>query len=245
MTKNEEVFADEYVRHRSPIEAYRTAYDATRMRPSTAHRNAQFVLKREHVKNYISDKLAQLGETIAEETAFDVGQALQAFMDIATADPDELTGLRVGACRHCYGDGHNYQWRHEREYLEALAVAERKNPEGLPMPDGGFGYRRARQPNPECPECEGEGVQYIAPVDTSKLSPSAKAIFQGAKPTQAGIQILVADKVKALENAAKIVGAFTEKLHITGALATASPDLTGLSPAEAAQAYAAFVAGKG
>lgn len=221
MTLNELTFGDEYVKHRSPIEAYRTAYDATRMRPSTAHRNAQFVLKREHVKNYINDKLSALGETIHEETAFDVTQALQAFMDIATADPDELTGLRIGACRYCWGDGHNYQYRHEREYLEALAEAEQKGEDHkLPMPDGGFGYNRTRPPHPECTECDGLGEQYFAPIDTSKISPSAKALFQGAKPTQAGIQILVADKAKALENAAKIVGAFTDRLHVTGDLAT-------------------------
>lgn len=220
MTLNELTFADQYVKHRSPIEAYRTAYDATRMRPSTAHRNAQFVLKREHVQNYISEKLAAIGETIHEETAFDVTQALQAFMDIATADPDELTGLRVGACRYCYGDGHNFQWRHDREYMEALRKAEKDGEDDLPLPDGGFGYRRTVAPHPDCPECDGLGEQYFAPVDTSKISPSAKALFQGVKPTAAGPQVLVADKAKALENAAKIVGAFTEKLHVTGDLAT-------------------------
>lgn len=220
MTARQELFIEEYVRHRSPIEAYRTAYDATRMRPSTAHRNAQFMLKKEHVRNAIEKRLAELGETIHEETAFDVTQALQAFMDIATADPDELSGLRVGACRYCHGDGHNYQWRHEREYLEALREAEKQGDEDLPMPDGGFGYRRTALPDPDCPQCDGLGEQFIAPVDTSKISPSAKALYQGAKPTNAGIQILIADKAKALENAAKIVGAFTDRLLVTGDLAT-------------------------
>lgn len=220
-TAKQQIFIDEYVKHRSSIEAYRTAYDATRMRPSTAHRNAHRLLNSEQVRTEIDKRLAEIGESVHDETAFDVTQALQAFMDIATADPDELTGLRIGACRYCWGDGHNYQYRHEREYLEALADAEEKGEDHkLPMPDGGFGYNRTRPPHPECTECDGLGEQYFAPIDTSKISPSAKALFQGAKPTQAGIQILVADKAKALENAAKIVGAFTDRLHVTGDLAT-------------------------
>lgn len=214
LTGNQERFVQEYIKHRSPIEAYRTAYDATRMRPSTAYRNAYRLMETELVKSAINERLAQLGEDLAEENKFTASHALQMFLDLAAADPDELSPFRIGCCRYCWGDGFNYQWRVEAEWLEALREAERAGREDFPLPDGGFGFNHTLVPNEDCPRCSGEGVARIVPRDTSKLSPGAKMLFQGVKPTKDGTVFMFGDRQRALENAAKIVGAFIEKVDL-------------------------------
>lgn len=70
---------------------------------------------------------------------------------------------RAGCCRYCWGIGHQYQWT-EREYTRELNATLNA---GRPAPDlqGGFGYSKKTEPNPGCPECEGEGLLLKLPAD--------------------------------------------------------------------------------
>lgn len=65
-------------------------------------------------------------------------------------------------------------------------------------------------PDPDCEACNGEGhaVPWIA--DTRRLSPEARALYAGIHQTKDGIKVLMHDKVAALVNAGKIIGAFKE-----------------------------------
>lgn len=240
LTVRQQRFVEEYLIHRSAAEAYRVAYDATRMRPSSVYTNGHRMLNHAKLRPIIEERLAQLGEDLSEETGLTVGRVMGMFADLALADPNELAGLRVGACRHCHGLDHLYQWKHEREYQEAVAKAEK---DGAEYPDmsGGFGYVHTEPPAPDCPECGGEGLSRLIPQDTRKLSPGAKLLFQGVKHTKDGPTIIFADKLKALESVAKILGAFTEKLEVSGKVA--SVDVSGMSPQDAAAAYAALIKG--
>lgn len=65
-------------------------------------------------------------------------------------------------------------------------------------------------PDPECESCSGEGVAMPWIADTRRLSPAARALFAGIKQTKDGVQVLMHDKVAALVNVAKIIGAFEE-----------------------------------
>lgn len=64
------------------------------------------------------------------------------------------------------------------------------------------------EPDPDCAECMGEGhtVPWIA--DTRKLSPEARALYAGIQQTKEGIKVLMHDKVAALTQAGRIIGAF-------------------------------------
>ena len=197
------------------------------------------MLKHPKLLPIIDARLAELGENMAEETEFTIARAMQTYLDIFEADPNELIGLRVGCCRHCYGDGHGYQWR-EHEYLAATTLAEKADKE-LPDIAGGFDYDHTLPPLEDCPECRGEGISRIIPQDSRKLSPGGKILFQGVKHTKDGPQIIFADKNKALESAAKIVGAFVERVKVEGV--TANVDLTGMTATEAAKAYADMIKG--
>lgn len=67
---------------------------------------------------------------------------------------------------------------------------------------------RWTEPDPECEACLGDGHAALWIADTRKLSPDAKALYAGVHQTKDGIKILMHDKVAALVNAGKIIGAF-------------------------------------
>jgi phage terminase small subunit len=73
------------------------------------------------------------------------------------------------------------------------------------------GQERSRQwtePDPECQSCHGEGNARLWIADTRKLSPAGRALYAGIHQTKGGIKVLMHDKVAALVNAGKIIGAF-------------------------------------
>lgn len=69
------------------------------------------------------------------------------------------------ACRHCWGIDHKYQWI-QREYDRKLAdaLSGGKIPEWL----GGIGYTRTKPPHPDCPECNGDGINALKAADKLK-----------------------------------------------------------------------------
>ena len=241
LTARQEKFIEEYLIHRSAAEAYRVAYSADRMRPSSVWREGHRLLNHPKVSPIISERLSELGQVAETETEFTVVQALGLFMDLARADPNELIGLRVGCCRYCHGPDHQYQWT-PAEFMAATTKAEQAE---LPLPDvaGGLDFDRTLPPNPACPECRGEGETRIVPMDTRNLSPGGKMLYQGVKQTKDGLQIILADKAKALENATKLIGGFLERVELSGGVAVGKPDLTGMDAATASSVYAAFVKG--
>jgi len=64
------------------------------------------------------------------------------------------------------------------------------------------------EPDPECSTCMGEGNSVPWFSDTRKLSPEARALFAGVKLTKDGATILTHDKMAALVNIGKILGAY-------------------------------------
>ena len=164
----------------------------------------------------ITDRIAEIKAAAATKAEWTIADALDEYRSIVQADVNELIGTRIGACRFCHGEGHQYHWK-EREYLIAVQRAEAADPpEPLPDPAGGFGYRFSDPPHPMCPECEGEGVARIVPQDTRKLSPIGRLLYQGVKRTKDGIEIKIADKDKAREQANRIIGAFVDRKEISG-----------------------------
>lgn len=224
LTAKQETFCQHFAQFRDGAAAYRLAFDCSpEMKSSSVHSAASRLLASEKISSRVDELIAEI--TGQCEAVFNARRALEVWTDIATADPNELIGLKIGACRRCWGVGFGYQWK-EHEYLEALAAAERAHAAGdaqaqLPDPSGGFGYRRTREPNPECPHCEGEGVERIVARDTSKLSPGAQLLYGGVKQTRNGPEVIIADRTKAWENASRIVGAFKDTVKLDGSLSAA------------------------
>jgi phage terminase small subunit len=138
---------------------------------------------------------------------------------IATADPRELIEYRRTCCRHCHGEDFGYQLtQREMDKREAEARAaweKRKNKKESDVFSfdelGGVGFVATRDPNPECPECFGAGVERAYVHDTRNLSPSAVALYAGVKTTKEGIEVKMQDQRASLVDVGKHLGLFVEK----------------------------------
>ena len=250
-TAKELAFAEHWVVYRNQAQAYKHAYGDGSCALETARAAGHQVYHRPAVQA----EIARLVKEQAEQSpsVASVGWLLRRLVDIGTADPRELIGLKVGCCRYCHGEGNGYQWR-EREYWEAVEKAERDVRLAPPslrgqvlMPDlaGGFGFNATKPPNPDCPQCHGEGLERFVPRDTDNLSDQALLLYGGVKVKRDGYEIVLADQGKALELAGRIMGAFNDKLDVShkvkGLLAVA--DLAKMDPQEASRKYQDFIRG--
>jgi phage terminase small subunit len=166
-------------------------------------------------------------EKLSDMTGITPANVLKEWWKIVQADPNELVEHQRGCCRHCYGEGFRYQYTegemrkrrtaHDRHKpkpgrgKQDKADAEAWDADGAFELEGGIGFDPTRKPNPECPECVGDGVQRIVPKDTRLLSPEARALFAGVKVTKDGYEIKTHSKDRALENIAKHLGMFVER----------------------------------
>ncbi len=151
---------------------------------------------------------------IAIHAKIDAAWVLRQWHDIATADANEITQLRRICCRHCHGFGHQYQWT-EAEYSKALDQAidsGKEAPDGM----GGFGFDLNAEPNPACPECGGQGTEYLYVADTRKLKGPARRLYAGVQRTKDGLKVLTRDQDAAISNISRYLGMLVDKKEISG-----------------------------
>lgn len=173
----------------------------------------------------IQARLAELKAEIAAKLEIDQEAVFRRWWETATADPNELTQHRRGACRYCHGADFHYQWKTLREFTAAYDLWEAREPAqgasrrdvaehnaARPIDDGGYAYRLTNDPNPDCPECEGLGVPYVYLADTRTLSPQARLLFSGVKETRHGVEIIMADQQKNLELVARRLGMLKDEV---------------------------------
>lgn len=205
-------FAREYLVDRNATQAAIRAGYA----PKAAGQQGDHLLKNPKIKSLIAD-----GEKdLARRTEITAEKVLMRWWDIATADPNELVRHEIDCCRHCHGIGHKFQWRDQEEYDKAVATAFAAAKEGeptvMPSKEGGFGFKSRRKPHPDCPKCEGRGYGRVVLSDTRYLTGPAKILYAGVKQTKFGIEVVMLDKHKALENIARHIGMFNDKLKLEG-----------------------------
>lgn len=169
----------------------------------------------------IAAAIAERMKAREERTEITQDMVLQRYWAIATANPNELIEFRRTCCRHCFGDGHAYQWVDQAEFERAIATelnsAETDGREpSLPADDGGYGFDSTLRPHPKCPKCRGEGYGAIFAHDTRDVSPAALALYAGVKQTKEGFEVKLNDQVAALRDVARHLGMFKEKVEVTG-----------------------------
>ena len=76
----------------------------------------------------VQRRLRELQAETAKVAVFERADLLEEYLRVALADPNEIVRNEVGACRYCHGIDHQYQWRTEAEFHEAVD-AWRKIPE--------------------------------------------------------------------------------------------------------------------
>lgn len=215
LTEKQQRFADEYLIDLNATAAYRRAgYTA---KGNAAEVNSSRLLSNAKVQKYIQERMADR----EKRTEITQDMVLRRWWDIANADPNELVHLRRLCCRHCFGIEHEYQWFDDREYESAVKAeidaAKLEDRKPVILSDaGGYGFDRLLKPHPKCPVCRGEGRIDLHMSDTKDSSPQARMLYAGVKQTQAGIEIKMRDQDKALENIARHLGMFKDKIELTG-----------------------------
>ena len=189
-----------------------TAYLEAGYSPNGAAQGVSRLLKEVE----ITAEIEHWRQVLAANAALSPDWVLNQWRMIAEADPDELIKVRVCCCRHCWGVGGKYQWR-ESEYLRAvLDATSAKEPRVPPAADGGFGFNATLEPNPNCPECDGVGVEVARVADTKNLKGSAKRLYAGVKQTKDGVQVLLRDQDAATKNIAQYLGMLVSKVESSG-----------------------------
>lgn len=153
----------------------------------------------------VAQAIAQQQKASIVRTLGSADEVLEKMWRLATFDANQISQHRRGCCRHCWGFGHQYQWRDAVEYeekrLEALECKRRE-----PLDVGGYGYNHTLDPNPECPRCNGEGVSRVVLQDSTKLDDAAALSYSGVKVGKAGIEITSISRERMFEAVAKRLG---------------------------------------
>ena len=174
--------------------------------PNSAAEQACDLLKNPKIKAAIEEGQAKLQVKLE----ISAERVVQKLAEIATADPRELVEVKVGCCRCCHGDEHQFQ----RTVLEMAHDCERWAKKGKAAEEfdeqGGVGFNPLLPPHPECPNCGGDGETRTVLKDTRYLSPRAAALYAGAKQTKFGIEIQMHSQMEAWEKLAKHLGLYAK-----------------------------------
>ncbi|EMJ0102216.1 terminase small subunit [Enterobacter cloacae] len=153
----------------------------------------------------VAQAIAQQQKASIMRTLGSADEVLAQMWQLATFDANQLSQYRRGACRYCWGFGHQYQWRDMVEFEEKrLEALERKNRE--PVDVGGYGYDHTREPNPECPRCNGDGIGQPYFPDTRKLPAASRLAYSGVKVGKNGVEITAISRERMFEAVMKRLG---------------------------------------
>ncbi|ASD95691.1 terminase small subunit [Salmonella enterica] len=154
---------------------------------------------------HVAQAIAQQQRDSLVRTLASADEVLAQMWQLATFDANQLSQYRRGACRYCWGFGHQYQWRDAVEFEEKrLEAKERDKRE--PVDVGGYGYDHTREPNPACPRCNGDGIGQPYFADTRKLSPDAALAYSGVKLGKNGVEITAISRERMYEAVMKRLG---------------------------------------
>lgn len=239
LTAKQEAFARYYVEYQNASTAYRMAYAVSwSTQPTTVWNDASRTLAHPGV----AARVQELQAAAAATTVIKARDVLQAQLDVAGADANDIIRYRALCCRHCYGVGHAYQWQ-EMEWTFAAAdaldmgVSADGKPLMKPPSDrGGFGFDPVREPNPTCPHCRGAGVHAVYVTDTDKLPPKTRRLYRGIKIGSNGqLEVLMEDRADARKEVSKMLGAYQTDGKV-GELGLPPPEATpsdiGADPAQ-------------
>ncbi|QFH36948.1 terminase small subunit [Enterobacter hormaechei] len=153
----------------------------------------------------VAQAIAQQQKASIARTLGGADEVLAQMWQLATFDANQLSQYRRGACRYCWGFGHHYQWRDAVEFEEKrLEAVERDRRE--PEDSGGYGYDHNREPNPECPRCNGDGIGQPYFPDTRKLPAVSRLAYSGVKVGKNGVEITAISRERMFEAVMKRLG---------------------------------------
>jgi len=154
----------------------------------------------------VAQAIAQQQKASIARTLGSADEVLAQMWQLATFDANQLSQYRRGACRYCWGFGHHYQWRDAVEFDEETAKVEGREGARLPQDTGGYGYDHNREPNPECPRCNGDGIGQPYFPDTRKLPTVSRLAYSGVKVGKNGVEVTAISRERMFEAVMKRLG---------------------------------------
>lgn len=151
--------------------------------------------------------LERIRAKATEKAGIDGAEVLKRLEQIAEADPNELSQVRRVCCRYCHGEGHRYQFT-PKEWRNKAAGDEDRPPATW--------YDKRKPPNPDCPECFGDGEEEIFLQDTRTLSENARRAYAGVTMTKNGPSIRMHDRAAVLLKLGEQAGLFSKKVELSG-----------------------------
>lgn len=218
LTANQQRFVDEYLVDLNATQAaIRAGYSAR-----TAKQQGARLLTNADVAAAVTERK----RSRAERVQIDADEVLAKVHAVAFADTNGIVSLRRECCRYCWGIGHAYQYKTQRELDDARRRFERelsaakksKIPKAAhPVFDasGGLGFKQSREPHPDCPECGGEGFGREFFGDTRNLPPELKALYGGVKRTKDGMEVILHPQDRARELLMRHLGLLKEEVRVT------------------------------
>lgn len=147
---------------------------------------------------HVAQAIAEQQRDSIVRTLASADDVLEKMWQLATFDANEVSQYRRGACRYCWGFGHHYQWRDVIEFEEKQSEAiDKKGKE--PSDAGGYGYNHNKEPNPDCPRCNGDGTGRPHFPDTRTLKGVARLAYSGTKVVKGGVEISAISRERMFE----------------------------------------------
>ncbi len=197
LTAQQRLFVAEYLKDGNATQAA--------IRAGYSKKSAEQICYQLLQKTSVAQAIAQQQKASIARTLGGADEVLAQMWQLATFDANQLSQYRRGACRYCWGFGHQYQWRDMVEFEEKrLEALERKSRE--PADVGGYGYDHNREPNPACPRCNGDGIGQPYFADTRKLSPVSRLAYSGVKVGKNGVEITAISRERMFEAVMKRLG---------------------------------------
>ncbi|MNZ42636.1 Terminase small subunit [compost metagenome] len=198
LTALQRCFVAEYLKdHNATQAAIRAGY---------SKRNADKIGPELLGKTRVAQAIAQQQKASIARTLGSADDVLAQMWQLATFDANQLSQYRRGACRYCWGFGHHYQWRDAVEFNEELAKVEGREGARQPEDTGGYGYDHNKEPNPECPRCNGDGIGQPYFPDTRKLPSISRLAYSGVKVGKNGVEITAISRARMFEAVMKRLG---------------------------------------
>ncbi|WP_434924018.1 terminase small subunit [Enterobacter asburiae] len=198
LTAQQRLFVAEYLKDGNATQAA--------IRAGYSNKSAEQIGYQLLQKTSVAQAIAQQQKASIARTLGCADEVLAQMWQLATFDANQLSQYRRGACRYCWGFGHHYQWRDAVEFDEETAKVEGREGARLPQDTGGYGYDHNREPNPECPRCNGDGIGQPYFPDTRKLSAASRLAYSGVKVGKNGVEITAISRERMFEAVMKRLG---------------------------------------
>ncbi len=171
--------------------------------------------------------IAQGKEDRSKRTGIDQDKIVLGLINEVVADRNKLVQYRRPPCRCCYGKGFRYQFtpnemeeareKHAITVIQAKAAGVMLTPSELLFDEkGGLGFDPRKEPNPDCPECFGEGKGEIFLHDTRKLDPDSLALYDGVERGKDGLKLKMPDRNAARTLLMRHAGMLNDKIKLQG-----------------------------